>query len=252
MKTRILSVCFALWAGPAAAEAASGECVILLHGLARTPASFLLMDQALQGRGYKVVRPGYPSTQAQVATLAQGVLPPAFAQCQGQRTHVVTHSMGAILLRSYLAQTRPADLGHVVMLAPPNHGSALVDVLGDWTVFDLIHGPAGQELGTGEQATPNALPPVDYPVGVIAGTRSLNPLFSHLLPGRDDGKVSVDSTRVEGMTAQIILPVTHTYMMNNPTVIAQVAHYLSYGEFDPNLSWKDGVFGAERSRPEVE
>jgi len=234
MKPAVLLVTAWLLAGTAtAADNVATECVVLLHGLARTASSMRPVESYLQDRGFHVVNVDYPSTDFPVEELASQALPPALEQCgAAQPVHFVTHSMGGILVRYWLAEHEIAGLGRVVMLAPPNQGSELVDKLGEIPGFYKLNGPAGLQLGTGESSLPRQLPPVEFPLGVITGDGSLNPFYSAIIPGDDDGKVSVESTKVDGMTDFLLVDNGHTFIMRDADVLAQIVYFIQYGRFE--------------------
>ncbi len=212
------------------------DTVVLLHGLGRGTLSLKRLEVALRAEGYAVCNLDYPSRSGNIAILAESTLGPVFAAAPavGPRIHLVTHSLGGILVRQYLHDHGvPPALGRVVMLAPPNEGSEVVDRLRSWKLYQWINGPAGLQLGTGPDSVPRALGPLPagVVVGVIAGDHTINPLFSALLPGADDGKVSVAATHVAGETDHLILPATHTWIMWRGDAVDQVSTFLRDGRF---------------------
>jgi triacylglycerol lipase len=207
--------------------------VALLHGAGQTKLSMFKMANQLARRGYKVINLGYPSLRFPVEVLARIVrqkIDQKYTHPE-QQIHFVTHSLGGILVRFLLKENPCPNLGRVVMLAPPNQGSELVDKFEHHRVYRWLIGPIGSQLGTHPNSLANTLGPVDYPVGVIAGNLSFNPLFSALIPGRDDGRVSVARTRLAGMTDFLVLPCIHPLMAFSSQVIHQTAHFLMHGCF---------------------
>lgn len=212
---------------------AHADCVILLHGLARSAGSMEPLGEELRTAGYRVVNMDYPSRHYPIEELADIAITAALDQCAGAgQVHFITHSLGGILVRQYLAAHSIPGLGRVVMLGPPNHGSEVVDQLGDVPGFELLNGQAGQQLGTGESSIPARLGPAGFDLGIIAGTDSINLVLSAIIPGEDDGKVSVESARLEGMNDFITVPVSHPFLMQDSDVIRQAIHYLENGSFE--------------------
>jgi pimeloyl-ACP methyl ester carboxylesterase len=211
------------------------EEVILLHGLCRTSHSMAKMARALSDAGFKVSNIDYPSRTTTVDKLADDAIGRAVAGCNADgatKIDFVTHSLGGILVRSYLARHPIPNLGRVVMLGPPNQGSELVDKLGGWPPFKWVSGPAGAELGTGPDSVPNKLGPANFPVGIIAGDRSINWINSLIIPGPDDGKVSVKRTELAGMTDHIVIHTSHPFIMRNREAIRQTIQFLKTGKFE--------------------
>ena len=224
-----------LWA-LAACQAAPGpgaETVVLVHGLGRSARSLLLMESRLESAGYRVVSFDYPSTTEPIERLVDSLASVVSGCCseQTEKTHIVTHSMGGVLVRSYLAGAEVPYEGRVVMMSPPNQGSEIVDAFGSSPLWVTLVGPAGASLGTDSLSVPNQLGPVSFPLGIIAGDRSVLPLGSWLIPGPDDGLVGVERAHVEGAVDFLVVPATHTMIMNRADVAVEVINFLRTGRF---------------------
>ncbi len=214
------------------------DTVVLLHGVARSKISMKAMEQGLAQEGYAVLNITYPSLKKPI----EGLIDDVHAEVMRGETkgalHFVGHSLGGLIVRAYLHKFRPDNLGRVVMLGTPNQGSEIADLLSGFLPYQLFYGPVGQQLVTDQSGFKNMFGRVDYELGIIAGDRYLDPVAAwFMLPGENDGRVSVASTKLDGMKDHITLHVTHTFMPSKKEVIQQTAHFLAHGNFSrPRLN----------------
>ena len=217
----------------APAETAA-PCAILVHGITKDSSSMADMARALSDRGYHTVNLDYPSREHPIEVLATETIPRGLAACEeagAQPVHFVAHSMGGLLVRYYFEKRDVSAIASVVMLGTPNQGSRLGNFLSCIPWIKDFNGPAGKQMGIDPRSVPSRLGPVRFPLGVVAGTRSFNPLFAAIIDGDDDGRVGLPSTYVEGTCARVTYPLTHDALSDDPRVIDQVVTYLETGTF---------------------
>ena len=212
------------------------QSVILLHGLNRNSRSMHKLAKALSDDGYYVCSIDYPSRYFAVKTLATKFVLPKIHGCINEKVEAVnfvTHSLGGIIIRQLDEELKVFPSGKLVMLSPPNQGSEAVDRLSNTKAFQQMAGPAGNELGTSNESLAQTLPAPSMPFGVIAARHSNSPM-SFLIPGDDDGKVSIERMQLPEMADFIIVDSTHSFMMRNRETIRQVIYFLKQGSFEKN------------------
>ncbi len=221
---------------------ATREMVVLIHGMRRTGRSMRKMASAMREAGYNTVVCSYSSNRPahEIATNLFTALEPVIEAAP--RVHFVTHSLGGILVRDAFRDGAPPNLGRVVMLGPPNGGSAHIDLLVHLPLSETIWGTPSPELGTGTNALPARLPPMDFPCLVIAGTNE--GVLGWMLPGENDGKVTVASAGAGSPSEVLLLPTGHTWMMRNPVVISNTIAFLRDGftgdcQITPGTDWRN-------------
>ena len=207
--------------------------VVLLHGLGRDRHIMIPMENALIAEGFNTYNLSYPSRKYPIDYLSQYVADHINNRLPDQPLYFVTHSLGSIILRYINAHQLIKHIDRVVMLGPPNHGTPIINYLRRFATLRHYWGPAALELASDEQGIyHHLLEPIPFDCGIIAGNHTFDPWFSWtLLKGMDDGKVTVESTKLKGMRDHIIIPCAHLYLPKNKIAIAQTIHFLKDNQF---------------------
>jgi pimeloyl-ACP methyl ester carboxylesterase len=211
------------------------EHVIVLHGLALNKWWAMGLAHSLENKGYIVHNISYPSRKLEFEGIVDEFLVPLLNSIRSEKVHLVVHSMGGILARLYAQKYGIQRMGRVVMIGTPNHGSHIVDYARDIGLFKWYFGSAGQDLGTTDKDLPARLGPVTFECGVIAGDSHWLHFPMGLLsdiPVPNDGVVSVESTKVDGMRDHIVLSLDHSLMMWSPETWRLTASFLKTGQFE--------------------
>lgn len=212
--------------------------VVLIHGLARTSRSMENMGTFLSQNGYEVININYPSREKTIEEISNIVEKDIQQYCtdKNKKINFVVHSMGGIILRYYLKNNKLENLGRVVMLATPNHGTEIVDFLGynklfGW-LFKRLQGPAAMQLSTDPKTSmPLQLGKANFEVGIIIGNIDESRFLSRLIKGENDGRVSIESSKLEGMKEHIIISSGHRFIPDNKEAMEKTLKFLNTGSF---------------------
>ncbi|MEW8508108.1 MAG: alpha/beta fold hydrolase [Candidatus Thiodiazotropha sp.] len=225
-----LHMASATWSGEK--DFSKNEIVVLLHGLGRSNIAMWRLAYRLKDAGYDVQQVGFSSINTTTDEVIADVTDQVNTCCANEKrtVHFVGHSLGGLLIRAYLQENTFTNLGHVVLIGTPNNGTGIADRFKGNCLVELLV-PIATALGTDSKSLPNRLAAPYYPVGVIAGVYESD-LNEDYLPGRDDGLVPVESTKLEGMRDFIEVESGHSMMRYNDDVAEQTIHFLENGKFD--------------------
>ncbi len=211
------------------------QLIFLIHGINSSPKDFKKMETAFKSYDYKVINFGYHSKVYTVNQIADNFLKRKIASVsQNDTINFITHSLGAIVLRAYLRDNKPKNIGKIVMIAPPNQGSEVANFFKDFFLYKIFYHKSGASLsynGIKKLALPNC---DNYFCGIIAGTHTQLPFFSIFIKGEDDGKISVERTKLKGMKDFITLPYPHDTILKKQETIIQCKEFIKNGKFKHN------------------
>lgn len=204
------------------------DAVILLHGLWRSLWAMEPMAKFLHEHGYHSINVPYPSFRKPMEELADLIHDAILLHGGDRKIHFVTHSLGGILARKLLHMLPAEQTGRIVMLAPPNQGSEIVDWALNYKPLARTLGPAGKGLGSG--MLDSAPLPTQIDSAVIMGKQSNIPFFRSLLDKDNDGIVSVERGRIDGMNEFHILDTDHTFIASDHRVMDLTLKFLREGK----------------------
>lgn len=207
----------------------SGKAVILVHGIFRSSKSFQTIRDKLTKDGYQVFPFEYPSTRVEITDSAD-YLKRTIESLEGiEEINFVVHSMGGLVVRSYLSKQQDKRIKRMVMMGVPNLGAHMADRAGKVSLFHTVFGPAGKQLMTGNHGLADKLPIPKFEFAILAGSRGDAKGYNPLIPGDDDGTVSVSSTRLPGAADFMTVNVLHSFIMFHERSIDGTIRFLKTG-----------------------
>ena len=206
------------------------DTIALLHGQGRTRLSMLILGKRFRSAGYQTVNFPYNQTSDTLDEISSQLIDFIRKKVKTTNYHLIGHSLGNVIIRNAFRKEYPDGLGKVVMLAPPNQPAHLAKRLKKNLIYRVFTGDSGQKLS--EEKFYRDLPVPTVPFGVIAGDKGQSLTFSE----PNDGLVSVESTKLDGMADWILLHHGHTFIMNCKDTFYHCQHFIEHGRFKQSES----------------
>ncbi|BBM67050.1 triacylglycerol lipase [Vibrio alfacsensis] len=202
--------------------------IIILHGLYMHGLVMQPLSQKLKKLGYETRVISYNTVSIHEPSLFDSIdqaLNPLTANV------LVGHSLGGLMIKRYLASRQPTTslVSHVIAIGSPLKGASIVSRIQDLGLGAILGNSPYHGLNKHEDVWrfPQKL-------GSIAGTMAIGarPILMHRDHTLSDGTVTVEETRLDGMQDHIETKQTHTSLIYNTFVPAQIDHFIRTDRFN--------------------
>ncbi|NMA48779.1 MAG: alpha/beta fold hydrolase [Tissierellia bacterium] len=213
--------------------------IVLVHGYNKTSKDMKTLKTNLEKMGHFVHLVDLPLTFRSIddcvelfSKQMEGIL--SENMDDNDRVSLVGHSSGGLVIQLYLRNNMClTGIARCVLIATPNKGTRLADI-----AVNLFK-PAGKVFKTlNDLTTANAKKSVfdqfhEIEIGAIAGN-NCNLLLGRLLENENDGRVEVNSVRIEGLQDFIVLPYGHKEIHYQYETAKLVSDFVRKGFFVKN------------------
>jgi hypothetical protein len=209
--------------------------IYLIHGFGSPKFVLNKIERNIKKNGFHTINYGYPSKTKDLDKLGQDLY--RDIKDSGYDTvSFVTHSMGALVVRSMLKNIQHAEkypvLYRMVMIAPPNKGADIADLYVSNKLLKPFLGPNFKLMTTDSFSYANKLPvPTHSEVGIIVGIKGNEHGYNPLIKGDNDGRLKPERTDLANEKDKAVIHDEHTHLTQNPRVIKLVIEFLKLGIF---------------------
>lgn len=207
--------------------------LILLHGINQANSVFKGLEKLTTKNGFAVLNIDYPSTIFSIEEIVEIMDHQINPVIKGYKLiSFVGFSLGGLIVRAYLNKYKLSNLGKVVLVGVPNKGSEVADFLRKNKLYKKLYGPSGQQLTTTFNNSIHVFGKPYYECGIISGNLALD-FWGLILRGQpNDGKVTVNSTKIEGAKDHIILNLPHWFLPRSSKVHKNILYFLKNSKFN--------------------
>ena len=213
---------------------------IIFHGIYGESKDLQHISNILNVKGYPVVNIQYPTTTHPIEEMTEKYITPVIEKQiknlnilnsnlktedqKNLKINFIVHSMGSVLLRYYLKNHKIDNMGKVMFISPPSHGSPLSDnPISDSIPYFL--GPAVSQIKTDKNSFINTLGEPDYQCYILIGDHSDNFLYSFIIPGKDDGMIPFSTAGLQSCSMKVIINTTHTSILESEDTFREIENY---------------------------
>lgn len=211
------------------------EIIILVHGFNKNKKDMSFLQKYFNNLNYETVTLSLPTIFSSLEHCTDLFEEKLFKiqnikNNRYSKIHFVGHSFGGLIIRKFLSRHFIKNIGRCVLIATPNQGSQLADITNNYFSFSLN---IVKSLKSMLIQNLNISSPINesIEIGVIAGNKC-NLLLGHLfLPKNNDGRVEINSTKIDNMKDYIILEYGHKEIHHKLKTANYIKSFLQKGEF---------------------